>query len=340
MKKLYFSHDFNAHTDPKIERLIFNEGWQAYGLYWAIVEKLAQAGGKLHLNYKCISFVLHTKPDFIKKIVEDYELFIIQDGFFWSERLLNHFQKVKSITEKRKLAVSKRWQKHENNDTSENPENTNVLQMNYKCITNDVTNENTKVLQFNRKENKNIKEKVKEKVKKENEKEINTFVSQKRSLWTISKAKKIPLPNTLANSQKFVSLWHDWLKHLQEKKKLPKHTTVNFQLKKLEKIGLDRAIRALEHSIANNYQGIFEPKNQNDDFIPPTAQQVADYLNKRYNTGILSWGVNNSHWKSAAEYFVNYYTARNWAFPSGDKIKDWKAVVRTWERNSFYKVET
>lgn len=36
----YFSHDANAHTDPKILKLRMSLGWEGYGIYWAIIENL------------------------------------------------------------------------------------------------------------------------------------------------------------------------------------------------------------------------------------------------------------------------------------------------------------
>ncbi len=54
-------------------------------------------------------------------------------------------------------------------------------------------------------------------------------------------------------------------------------------------------------------------------FIPPTVEQVAEYCRERDN------GID-------AERFVDYYTARGWIIGKG-KMKDWRAAVRTWERN-------
>ena len=55
-------------------------------------------------------------------------------------------------------------------------------------------------------------------------------------------------------------------------------------------------------------------------FIPPTVEEVAEYCKERGNT------IN-------AEQFVDYYAARGWELKQGQKMKDWKASVRTWEQN-------
>ena len=74
-------------------------------------------------------------------------------------------------------------------------------------------------------------------------------------------------------------------------------------------------------------------------FTPPSFDEVYNYLRERYDKGIYSWGVNEELWRRAAEHFIDYYSARDWKFKGGQKMKDWKAAVRTWEKNGFYKVE-
>lgn len=67
-----------------------------------------------------------------------------------------------------------------------------------------------------------------------------------------------PLP---FNSPAFVAAWAIWEKHCRERSKGLKPTARRLQLKKLAAMGEARAIAAIEHSAANNYQGIFEPNN-------------------------------------------------------------------------------
>lgn len=58
-------------------------------------------------------------------------------------------------------------------------------------------------------------------------------------------------------------------------------------------------------------------------FVPPTVEQVREYCDERGND------VDPQH-------FVDYYTARGWKLGK-NSVKDWKACVRTWERNSYGK---
>ena len=53
-------------------------------------------------------------------------------------------------------------------------------------------------------------------------------------------------------------------------------------------------------------------------FVPPTLTEVQDYIQKN------SYSVD-------ASTFIDFYTSKGWMVGS-DKMKDWKAAVRTWQR--------
>jgi len=55
-------------------------------------------------------------------------------------------------------------------------------------------------------------------------------------------------------------------------------------------------------------------------FTPPTVEEVFNYCNERCNN-------------VDAQNFVDHYTVNNW-MRGKNKIKDWKACVRTWEKNN------
>jgi hypothetical protein len=56
-------------------------------------------------------------------------------------------------------------------------------------------------------------------------------------------------------------------------------------------------------------------------FTPPTVEEVTDYCHER-----------NNH--VDPEKFVDYYQARGWKIGK-NSMKDWRAAVRTWERNDY-----
>lgn len=62
-------------------------------------------------------------------------------------------------------------------------------------------------------------------------------------------------------------------------------------------------------------------KKKASSFLPPTVDDVRAYCTERKNT-------------VDPERFVDHYTANGWHVGK-TKMKDWKASVRTWEKNEF-----
>lgn len=72
-------------------------------------------------------------------------------------------------------------------------------------------------------------------------------------------SKSLPLP---FDDPDFVDAWSDWSQHRKEKKKPLTPTSMKLQLQTLKEMGLDRAIRAIDHSIEKGWTGIFEPADE------------------------------------------------------------------------------
>jgi len=123
MKKeaYYFSHDYNARSDEKIIKLIRATGWEGYGLFWAIVEKLYEARGAIISDYDCIAFDLRSQCDRIKSVCEDFDLFYRKDGRLRSisvdRRLLERLER----SESSRKSANIRWGKCERNATTSLP---------------------------------------------------------------------------------------------------------------------------------------------------------------------------------------------------------------------------
>jgi hypothetical protein len=108
----YFSHDSNARQDEKIIKLRMKLGWEGYGLYWALIEMLRDANDySLETDYDSIAFELRTECERIKSIVEDYNLFELDDCFFYSESLNKRMELKHSKSEKARLSARARWDK-------------------------------------------------------------------------------------------------------------------------------------------------------------------------------------------------------------------------------------
>lgn len=78
----------------------------------------------------------------------------------------------------------------------------------------------------------------------------------------------------------------------------------------------DRLVKDRVNSVVANAP----PAKKSKRFIPPAVEEVAVYCEERHN------GID-------AQAFVDHYAASGW-MRGKTPIRDWKACVRTWERNS------
>ncbi len=84
----------------------------------------------------------------------------------------------------------------------------------------------------------------------------------------------------------------------------------------------DTQVRLGKVSIGKDKKDICadEPHTPTKKFIPPTLEEVKAYCQERHNN------VDPEKWH-------NFYAAKDWMIGK-NKIKDWKAAVRTWETHS------
>ena len=112
MKKdtFYFSHDYNAHDDVKVLFLRQELGMEGYGIFWFLIEKLADAGGILPLNLTpVLAMQMHTSETKVLGVINQYGLFNLIENDFYSERLLDHLNIRKRLSESGKNGAEKRW---------------------------------------------------------------------------------------------------------------------------------------------------------------------------------------------------------------------------------------
>lgn len=74
-----------------------------------------------------------------------------------------------------------------------------------------------------------------------------------------------------------------------------------------------------KESVTGNQESV-PPKQKRAEFKPPTVDEVRAYCLDRANS-------------VDADTFVDFYTSKNWLVGK-TRMSDWKASVRTWEKNS------
>lgn len=108
-KSYYFSHDYNCRDDEKIQDLVYTRGWAGYGVYWAIVELLYSNDGYMSINYDRIAYKLITDSELIESIVNDFDLFKINNDKFYSTAILDRLKQSKTLSKKNSDNAKKRW---------------------------------------------------------------------------------------------------------------------------------------------------------------------------------------------------------------------------------------
>ena len=102
-------------------------------------------------------------------------------------------------------------------------------------------------------------------------------------------------------------------------KQIDNITVIDF-LNYIEKEISNKEINNNNDNDNDNERIVDESSNR---FIPPTVDMVSEYCLERNNS-------------VDPEEFVDFYTSKGWLIGK-NKMKDWKAAVRTWERSSKQK---
>jgi uncharacterized protein YdaU (DUF1376 family) len=115
MKKstYYFSHDYNAANDVKILFMRQQLGMEGYGIYWFLIEHLADAGGTLPLKIiPVLAMQTHSQEVKVRAVISEFDLFQIVDDEFFSIRLNKSLEKMNELkfanSIKGKLSAEKR----------------------------------------------------------------------------------------------------------------------------------------------------------------------------------------------------------------------------------------
>jgi hypothetical protein len=115
----YFSHDYGARNDPKLQKVLMKLGHEGKSVYWDLVEMLYEEGGYLLIN-ECenYAFALRTDAKCITSLINDFDLFGKNDVNFWSSSVLGRLDLRDQKSKKASESAKKRWDKAKasNND--------------------------------------------------------------------------------------------------------------------------------------------------------------------------------------------------------------------------------
>jgi len=124
---IYFSHDSNAHKDPKILKLRAKFGWEGYGIYWAVIETLREQDGYRWKaeDKELLSYSFANGEAIVNEVIDyclEIGLLIEVDGFIQSNSLIRRMEikeeKRKKKVEAGKKGAEKRWEEKQNDSNA------------------------------------------------------------------------------------------------------------------------------------------------------------------------------------------------------------------------------
>lgn len=118
----YFIHDVNASQDSKILRLLMKHGNIGYGIFWRIIEIMAQSNdGYLSADFNLLGYLLREKNELVKSVVCDFGLFEFSTDSksFTSNRLQRNIISAVEKSEKMRQAGIKSGESRKNKSSTE-----------------------------------------------------------------------------------------------------------------------------------------------------------------------------------------------------------------------------
>lgn len=95
LRQLYFNHDFYARLDIKLMKVRKRHGPEGYGVFWMLLEKIAESGGYIECDYEALSFEFQTSEDIVESIVKDFDLFEFSYNRIFSRMLIDQMEQIK-----------------------------------------------------------------------------------------------------------------------------------------------------------------------------------------------------------------------------------------------------
>lgn len=108
MKKdtFYFPHEYNFRNDVRMLHASTKVGIGAMTIYWSLMEFLAEQGGELSLDMASVlARAIYAEESQVLSIIKDFGLFQFNETHFYSEKLNEHLDLRRNLSEKGKEGV-------------------------------------------------------------------------------------------------------------------------------------------------------------------------------------------------------------------------------------------
>jgi hypothetical protein len=92
-----------------MQRLDFKYPIIGYGIFFKVVELLYQNNGKLEYDLDFISFTVKYDKDVINSVLNDFDLFTIEDEVLYNKRVLESIKEITEKSEKARASANRRY---------------------------------------------------------------------------------------------------------------------------------------------------------------------------------------------------------------------------------------
>jgi len=133
----YLPHDIDARDDEKMQELQMDLKGQGYGLFWALLELLWKNEGRLEYKPARLAYNIRwCTAEEVQQVVENYGLFTVQDGYFWSESLLRRMEArnakgIERTEQARRAGKASARARGVAHDEQEGPDNSTAVQQQF-----------------------------------------------------------------------------------------------------------------------------------------------------------------------------------------------------------------
>lgn len=247
----WFYHDADAADDDKTMLLIEQLGLEGYGIYWVLIEKL-----RSRENYKMPFSIVPslarrymTTPEKMKTVITQYGLFDYDDdGFFFSQSLINRMQRWDEIKEKRSIAGKKGNEVRWSNKRIANESQTNSKR---------IANESQTIASESQ---------VNRKLSREEKRREDNILNKKEDTNVSKKKREIAIFDVRSDlsyvDKEFEDIWMEWLEYKDEiKKQYKTQKGASRQYTTLVNLSDNNPVLAyaiVQRSIEHSWDGVFE----------------------------------------------------------------------------------
>lgn len=119
----YLPHDIDAADDARLQELQMEMRGQGYAIWWRLLELLWKNEGRLPYKPALLAYNIRwCTAEEVERVITGFDLFVVQDGQFWSDGLLRRIETRNAKGEKGRKNANARWHPEDTDATTMQPQ--------------------------------------------------------------------------------------------------------------------------------------------------------------------------------------------------------------------------